>query len=122
MICFDLTLGFTPQILTQAGPPCYFTAVFFRHLKTKPATANQNPGFRKKLGLWRGDKRMTALSLEKLYDYLGTRAIPGSERELHALCVRIGELVELNGEAWVKYNRQKLLDEWEYIVRHGIMS
>ena len=99
-----------------------FYCCFFRYQKTKPATANQNPGFLKKLGLLRGDKPMTALSLEKLYDCLGTRAIPGSEKELHALCVRIGELVELNGEAWVKYNRQKLLDEWEYIVLHGIIS
>ena len=58
---------------------------------------------------------MTALSLEKLYDLLGTREIPGSEKGLQVLCIRVGELVELNGENWVKKNRQKLLQEWQYI-------
>ena len=65
---------------------------------------------------------MTVLSLEKLFDYLGTCAIPGSEKELHVLCTRIGELVELNGEKWVRQNKQKLLEEWEYIVQHGIIT
>ena len=65
---------------------------------------------------------MVALSLEKLFDHLGTRAIPGSEKELQVLCVRIGELVELNGEKWVRENRQKLLEEWNYIVHQGIIT
>ncbi len=38
------------------------------------------------------------------------------------LCIRIGELVELNGEDWVKESRQRLLDEWEYIVNQGIIG
>jgi len=38
------------------------------------------------------------------------------------LCLRVGELVELNGEAWVKENRQRLLDEWDYIVREGMIG
>lgn len=65
---------------------------------------------------------MAAISLEKLFSYLGTRGIPGSEKELRILCVRIGELIELNGEKWVKDNRQKLLEEWEFIVNQGIIS
>ena len=65
---------------------------------------------------------MTALPLEKLFDHLGTRAIPGSDKELQVLCTRIGELVELNGEKWVRANRQKLLEEWAYIVNQGIIS
>ena len=68
------------------------------------------------------DELMAAISQEKLFAYLGTRAIPGSEKELRILCVRIGELVKLNGEKWVKENRQKLLEEWEYIVNQGIIS
>ena len=44
-----------------------------------------------------------------------------SEKELKILCIRIGELVELNGEEWVKASRQTLLDEWEYIVNQGII-
>ena len=65
---------------------------------------------------------MAEISQEQLFSYLGTRAIPGSKKELRILCIRIGELVELNGEKWVKDNRQKLLEEWEYIVNQGFVS
>ena len=65
---------------------------------------------------------MTELSLEKVLSLLGAQHIKGSDKELNMLCIRIGELVELNGEEWVKESRQTLLDEWEYIVRQGIIS
>ena len=65
---------------------------------------------------------MEELSLERVFDLLHTREIPGSAGELKKLCIRIRELVELNGEDWVVENRQKLLDEWSYIVREGLMS
>jgi hypothetical protein len=52
---------------------------------------------------------------------LGTQNIPGSLKELEILCVRISELVEHNGEEWIRENRQKLIDEWYYIVRQGII-
>ena len=65
---------------------------------------------------------MEELSLESVFDLLNTREIPGSAGELKKLCIRIRELVELNGEDWVVENRQKLLDEWSYIVREGLMS
>ena len=65
---------------------------------------------------------MKTLNLEKVYTLLDTRNIPGSEKELKILCTRITELVRLNGEKWVQGNRQKLLDEWMYIVRHKIIS
>ena len=65
---------------------------------------------------------MTELSLDKVYNLLGTQDIPGSEKELQKLCIRIRELVELNGEDWVKDNRHKLLFEWEYIVRQKIID
>lgn len=64
---------------------------------------------------------MAELSLEKVFRLLGEQHIKGSDRELKMLCVRIGELVELNGEEWVKESRQTLLDEWEYIVNQGII-
>ena len=64
---------------------------------------------------------MTTLSRQKLFNLLGTRAIPGCEKELKILCIRIGELVELNGENWVEENRQKLLEEWEIIVNKGVI-
>ena len=65
---------------------------------------------------------MNELSLEKVYELLSTGDIPGSEKELKKLCIRIRELVDSNGEDWVRQNRQKLLFEWEYIVREGIIG
>ncbi|CAB1074771.1 hypothetical protein D1AOALGA4SA_2590 [Olavius algarvensis Delta 1 endosymbiont] len=65
---------------------------------------------------------MKELSLEKVYDLLGTGRIPGSEIELKKLRIRIRELVDSNGEDWVRENRQKLLFEWEYIVREGMIG
>lgn len=64
---------------------------------------------------------MQALDREHIYSLLGTCDIPGSEKELKMLCIRITELVRLNGEKWVEQNRQKLLDEWSYIVRQAII-
>ena len=65
---------------------------------------------------------MADLSLEKVFSLLGAQHIKGSDKELKMLCLRIGELVELNGEDWVMESRQSLLDEWEYIVNQGIIS
>ena len=65
---------------------------------------------------------MKTLNLKKVYKLLDTRNIPGSEKELEILCTRISELVRLNGEKWVEENRQKLLEEWRYIVRQAIIS
>lgn len=65
---------------------------------------------------------MADLSLEKVFSLLDAQHIKGSEKELKMLCIRIGELVELNGEDWVKESRQTLLDEWQYIVSQGIIG
>ena len=65
---------------------------------------------------------MADLSLEKMFCLLGTQHIKGSDKELKMLCIRINELVELNGEDWVKESRQSLRDEWEYIVSQGIIG
>jgi hypothetical protein len=64
---------------------------------------------------------MKPLPLEIVFKLLGTQNIPGSPRELKILCIRISELVELNGEDWIRENRQKLVDEWYYIIRQGII-
>jgi hypothetical protein len=64
---------------------------------------------------------MKTLSLDTVFKLLGTQNIPGSRKELKILCIRVSELVELNGEAWIRENRQKLIDEWYYIVRQGII-
>jgi hypothetical protein len=65
---------------------------------------------------------MAELSLERVYDLLGTKSIAGSEKELKKLCIRIRELVEANGEDWIRQNRQKLLSEWNYIVRKQFIT
>jgi hypothetical protein len=65
---------------------------------------------------------MMVLSLETVFKLLGTQNIPGSEKELKILCIRISELVETNGEDWIRNNRQQLIDEWYYIIRQGIID
>jgi hypothetical protein len=65
---------------------------------------------------------MTELSLDDVYDLLDSREIPGSADELKKLCIRISELLELNGKDWVVENRKYLLDEWECIVRQGLIT
>jgi hypothetical protein len=64
---------------------------------------------------------MKTLPLDTVFKLLGTQNIPGSPKELEILCIRISELVELNSEDWIRENRQKLIDEWYYIVRQGII-
>jgi hypothetical protein len=64
---------------------------------------------------------MKPLALEIVFKLLGTQNIPGSPKELEILCTRISELVELNGEDWIRQNRQRLIDEWYYIIRQGII-
>lgn len=59
---------------------------------------------------------MGALSLEKVCELLGTAEIPGNEKELQVLCIRMGELLELNGEDWIRENRSMLLEQWRCVV------
>ena len=64
---------------------------------------------------------MKPLKLDLVFRLLGTQNIPGSPKELEILSIRITELVQLNGEQWIRENQQKLIDEWYYIVRQGII-
>ena len=64
---------------------------------------------------------MKLLSLQVVFKLLGTQNIPGSPQELEILCIRISELAALNGEQWIRENRQKLIDEGYYSVRQGII-
>jgi hypothetical protein len=59
---------------------------------------------------------MKALSLEKVQDLLGTAEIPGNAKELDVLRTRLGELLDLNGEDWIRENRRMLLDQWQRVV------
>jgi hypothetical protein len=59
---------------------------------------------------------MGVLSLEKVCELLGTDELPGNAQELQVLAVRMGELLELNGEAWVRANRGLLIEQWRRVV------
>jgi len=59
---------------------------------------------------------MEALSLEMVCELLGTAEVPGTEKQLAVLRTRLGELLELNGERWIRKNRRMLLDQWRQIV------
>jgi hypothetical protein len=59
---------------------------------------------------------VSALSLEKVYELLGTTEIPGERRETEVLCIRMGELLDLNGETWIRENRRMLLEQWRSVV------
>ena len=65
---------------------------------------------------------MGPVSLEKLFDLLGARDIPGTPEELKLLAVRIRELVELNGEEWVRQNSQRLISEWRCALSLGLKA
>ena len=57
------------------------------------------------------------MRMETVRDLLDQEHISGSPQEREVLCTRIGDLVRLNGENWVRANRERLLREWETIVR-----
>jgi hypothetical protein len=59
---------------------------------------------------------MGPLSLERVRELLGTEEIPGSAKEHVVLSARMGELLELNGEQWVRANRRLLLEQWQRVV------
>lgn len=63
-----------------------------------------------------GELPMGALSLEKVCGLLGTAEIPGSAKELEVLRIRMGELLELNGEDWIREHRGMLLEQWNRVV------
>jgi len=62
---------------------------------------------------------MGALSPEKICELLGTAEIPGNDKELEILRIRMGELLELNGEEWIREHRQMLLEQWQRVVEMG---
>jgi hypothetical protein len=58
--------------------------------------------------------------LDRLYTYLGTREIPGEPEALERLATRLEELAAMNGENWVRANRQILLMQWQMALRHPL--
>ena len=64
---------------------------------------------------------MKVPSIRKVYELLNTRQIAGNPEQLRKLCIRIGELTEINGEEWVRRHRRQLLREWEYAIERGLI-
>jgi hypothetical protein len=62
---------------------------------------------------------MGALSPEKVCELLKTAEIPGNDQELEILRIRMGELLELNGEEWIREHRRMLLRQWRHVVETG---
>jgi hypothetical protein len=56
--------------------------------------------------------------LDRLYTYLGTRDLPGEPEALKRLAVRLEELAALNGQEWVRANRDMLLMQWRIALGH----
>ena len=65
---------------------------------------------------------MKNLSLEQIFDLLGTKDVPGNKKELGMLRIRLRELMDMNGEDWIRQNRKKLLAEWEFVVRQKMIT
>ncbi|UCF94622.1 MAG: hypothetical protein JSW39_10840 [Desulfobacterales bacterium] len=65
---------------------------------------------------------MATLSPERIYDLLGTCHIPGTEEQKAKLFIRISELSALNGEKWIRENREQLLDQWNDILQQGLLT
>jgi len=59
---------------------------------------------------------MSALSLKEVCELLGTTDLPGNERELGVLRIRMAELLDLNGDGWIRENRGMLLAQWRRVV------
>ena len=65
---------------------------------------------------------MAAISESKAMELLGNAQIPGTAEQRQKLFIRIGELVKMNGEQWIRDNREQLLQEWELIIGHGYLD
>ena len=61
------------------------------------------------------------MQIETVRELLECENLPGSAREQEILGIRIADLVRLNGKAWVRAHRLQLVQEWETIVRRGLI-
>lgn len=48
---------------------------------------------------------------------LGCQTVLGSRAQISRFRIRIGELADLNGEAWVRRNSERLLAQWEKALK-----
>ena len=59
---------------------------------------------------------MESLTDLQLKEILGTHKIAGTPEQVKVLSVRVAELMNLNGEQWVRNNAQRLLAQWQYAL------
>jgi hypothetical protein len=62
---------------------------------------------------------MGHLRLEEVMKLLGTLP-PGTPIELDSLCQWTHRLVKRHGRGWVRQNRQRILEEWKFILDFGL--
>ena len=56
-------------------------------------------------------------TVEECLSLLGVESLPGNDESAHDGCRRwICHLLEVDGEAWIKKNRQALLSQLDYIL------
>ncbi len=68
------------------------------------------------------DKGIGPMKPERVMHLLGTDHITGSQAAREALCTRIGELAAMNGDAWVRRHRLRLLRQWETLLESGVFA
>ncbi|MGD9364597.1 MAG: acylphosphatase [Desulfobacteraceae bacterium] len=62
---------------------------------------------------------MKALSPEKLKKVLNVSHLDGTPDQIRILAVRVGELINLNGHAWVEAQAPQLLAQWALILERN---
>ena len=58
---------------------------------------------------------MGYLRLEEIMEILGTQP-PGTPMELSNLCEWMHILVKRHGQEWVSENKERILEEWKFIL------
>ena len=58
----------------------------------------------------------TPMTLERVYDLLGTTEIPEVEEHQEFFLEAVQDMVERNGEDWMRQNKDYLLDNWEHTL------
>jgi hypothetical protein len=64
-------------------------------------------------------KPLTELQLKEI---LGAHDIVGTPEQIKHFSIRITELMNLNGEQWIRNNAQRLLAQWYCAVGHTFVA
>ena len=61
---------------------------------------------------------MKQMSIVQLKEIFGDRSIAGTPEQIDVFAMRVAELAAMNGQAWVRDNAQRLLDQWHCAIGH----